>query len=54
MADYDDDFDGEPFFEDNDLFNPHQGTETRYTSQSSIMAMATDIKSILQSSTIVA
>ena len=39
-------------FEDVDLFNPLQGTESRYTSQSAIIAI--DIEGILQPSTIVA
>jgi hypothetical protein len=39
-------------FEDVDLFNPLQGTESRYTSQSAIIAI--DIESLLQPSNIVA
>ena len=52
--DDDDDFDDDPYFEDPDLFNPHRKTESLYTSQSSIIAMATDIESLLQPSIIVA
>ncbi len=52
--DDDDDFDDDPYFEDPDLFNPHRKTESLYTSQSSIIAMAIDIESLLQPSIIVA